>query len=191
LDFDATTASGGEPPNWRFLTPSGAIDFADGFAGRQSLDPSRTVGDFVLWTKRGQPSYQLAVVVDDHRQGVTQIIRGDDLLDSAARQLLLWRALGLSPEPAFTHLPLVLGPDGRRLAKRHGDTRIDHYRAQGVPAEAMIGLVAFWCGTLPRRACMSAREFRDALSLGTIPHAPITFTPEDDRWLLSQARSRS
>jgi glutamyl-tRNA synthetase len=188
FDFDAAAASGSDSPNWRYLTPPGEVRFTDGFAGPQSIDPSQSVGDFVLWTKRGQPSYQLAVVVDDHRQGVTQIIRGDDLLDSAARQLLLWRALDLSPEPRFTHLPLVLGSDGRRLAKRHGDTRIDHYRAHGVPAEAIIGLVAFWCGTLPRREQMSAPEFRDALSLGTIPHAPITFTPEDDRWLLSQAR---
>lgn len=181
----------GESPNWRFCTPPGAVEFVDGFAGPQSIDPSQTVGDFVIWTKRNLPSYQLAVVVDDHRQGVTQIIRGDDLLDSAARQLLLWRALDLSPEPRFTHLPLVLGSDGRRLAKRHGDTRVEYYRTHGVPAEAIIGLAAFWCGTLPRREQMSAPEFRDALSLGTIPHAPITFTPEDDRWLLSQARSRS
>lgn len=192
LDFDfpppGPGSAAGESPNWRFCTPPGPVTFTDSFAGPQSIDPSATVGDFVLWTKRNLPSYQLAVVVDDHGQGVSQIVRGDDLLDSAARQLLLWRALDLSPEPTFTHLPLVLGEDGRRLAKRHGDTRVDHYRAEGVPAEAVIGLVAFWCGTLPRRECLSASEFRHALKLSTIPHRPTTFRQEDDRWLLSQVR---
>ncbi len=189
MEFDSVVVEGGsEPPNWRFCTPDVDVEFGDGFAGRQRINPSSTVGDFVLWTRRGQPSYQLAVVVDDHRQGITQIVRGDDLLDSAARQLLLWRALELSPEPVFTHLPLVLGPDGRRLAKRHGDTRLDYYRSRGVPAEAVVGLVAFWCGTTPRRGLMNAAEFSDALVLSTIPHRPITFTQEDDRWLLSQAR---
>ena len=188
ITFSAASGGQGEAPNWRFCSPAGPVGFVDAFAGPQQIDPSKTVGDFVLWTKRGQPSYQLAVVVDDHRQGVTQVVRGDDLLDSAARQLLLWRALGLAPEPTFTHLPLVLGEDGRRLAKRHGDTRIDHYRAKGVPREAVIGLVAYWCGTTPRRERLGAAEFRDALEMGTIPARPITFTHEDDRWLLSQAR---
>jgi len=189
IDFDAAWGEGGgEVPNWRFCTPPGEVGFADGFAGEQRIDPSQTVGDFVLWTRRGQPSYQLAVVVDDHRQGVTQIVRGDDLLDSAARQLLLWRALGYLPEPTFMHLPLVLGPDGRRLAKRHGDTRIDHYRAKGVPAAAVIGLIAFWSGVNGVRQQLDAKAFMASLNLDTIPAGPKTFTDEDDRWLLSQAR---
>lgn len=192
LDFDplpmGVGAGPGQPPNWRFCTPPGVVEFVDGFAGPQRFEPAATVGDFVLWTRRGQPSYQLAVVVDDHRQGVTQIIRGDDLLDSAARQILIRRALGLEPEPVFAHLPLVRGPDGRRLAKRHGDTRIDTYRAAGVPPEAVIGLVAFWCGVLPRRERLGAPEFRAGLDMGTIPRTPITFTDEDDRWLRSQSR---
>ena len=181
--FDA----GAESSNWRFATPTGPVEFADGFAGAQRFDVSAIVGDFVVWTKRGQPAYQLAVVVDDHRQGVTDVVRGDDLLDSAARQLLLFRALGLSPEPAYTHLPLVRGPDGRRLAKRHGDTRVDHYRACGVPAEAVVGLIAAWSlgpGAGPRRP-MSAAEFSARFDLNTMPRGPVTFTAEDDAWLLS------
>ncbi|HVZ94725.1 MAG TPA: glutamate--tRNA ligase family protein, partial [Phycisphaerales bacterium] len=75
--------------NWRFAVPDRAVEFTDEFAGAQRTRPIDTIGDFVIWTKRGTPSYQLAVVVDDHRQGVTHIVRGDDLLDSAARQLLL------------------------------------------------------------------------------------------------------
>ncbi len=184
FDFDAA-AAGADRPNWRFCTPSGTVEFVDRHAGWQRIDPSQTVGDFVLWTKRGQPSYQLAVVVDDHRQGVTRVVRGDDLLDSAARQLLLWRALGLTPEPTFTHLPLVIGTDGRRLAKRHGDTRIDTYRARGVPPEGIIGLVAFWSGVSSKRSMMSATEFKDGLQMDTIPRGPITFSDEDERWLFS------
>jgi glutamyl-tRNA synthetase len=178
-------------PSWRLVVPEGAVRFDDAFAGPQSHDPSRTIGDFVIWTRRdpkrpGQPAYQLAVVVDDHRQGITQIVRGDDLLDSAARQLLLYRALGCAPEPVYTHLPLVKGPDGKRLAKRHGDTRLDTYRLQGATPQRVIGLIAHWSG-LPgpsgRPRPMDAHEFRDSFSLRKMNKEPVVFTAEDDAWL--------
>lgn len=170
--------------NWRFVVDPVGVEFTDAFVGAQRIDPSASVGDFVIWTKRAQPSYQLAVVVDDHRQGVTDVVRGDDLLDSAARQLLLYRALGFAPEPAYTHLPLVIGEDGRRLAKRHGDTRLDHYRAQDVPAERVIGLLAFWCGVSTQRRPMSASEFVSAFNIESMTRDAAVFTTEDDRWLL-------
>lgn len=173
-----------DAPAWRFATPDGEITFDDAFAGPQCWTPSATVGDFILWTKRDLPAYQLAVVVDDHAQGVTDVVRGDDLLDSAARQLLLYRALGYAPEPTYWHLPLVAGEDGRRLAKRHGDTRLDVYRAKGVRAERVIGLVAYWCGVGRERRVMSAAEFRDGFDMVSIPKEPITFRHEDDQWLL-------
>lgn len=174
--------------NWRFAAGPEAVEFADAFAGHQHHIPAQTVGDFVVWTKRNQPSYQLAVVVDDHRQGITQVVRGDDLLDSAARQLLLYRALGFHPEPTYTHLPLVKGPDGRRLAKRHGDTRLETYRSRGVPSERVIGLIARWCGLVgadDMARPMSSAEFRDAIDLRIIPPKAVVFTAEDDRWLLN------
>ncbi len=174
--------------SWRCAVPDVQVDFTDTFAGPQSHRPLDTIGDFVIWTKRGQPAYQLAVVVDDFRQGITDIIRGDDLLDSAARQLLLYRALGYLSEPNYTHLPLVCGEDGKRLAKRHGDTRIDSYQAQGVPAEAVIGLIAHWCNMTPQRTKLSAPEFAAGLNLDTIPRSPITFTAQDHAWLLSLAQ---
>ena len=145
-------------------------------------DYTDTIGDFVIWTKRAQPSYQLAVIIDDARQGVTHIIRGNDLLDSASRQLLLYRALKLSPEPTYTHLPLIRGRDGKRLAKRHGDSRLSHYRHLGVTPKRIIGLLAEWCGLGPRRE-QTAAEFLAAFDLAKLPRPPITFTTHDDAWL--------
>lgn len=171
---------------WRFATPTNAVEFVDGVAGPQRHQPARTIGDFIIWTKRAQPAYQLAVVVDDHRQGVTRVVRGNDLLDSAARQLLLMRALGLGPEPRYTHLPLVRGSDGKRLAKRHGDSRLTTYRARGVAAERIVGLIAFWSGVSDVRRAMDAGEFARRFSLDTMPRSDVTFTPEDDAWLLQR-----
>ncbi len=171
--------------NYRMLTCDLAITIDDQLMGRHVLNPFREVGDFVIWTKRGVPAYQLAVVVDDARQGVTDVVRGADLLPSAARQELLYRALDLTP-PRWWHLPLVIGQDGRRLAKRHGDTRIDAYREQGVPPQRIIGLLAFWSGVLNDRAEMSAHEFRMAFKAANLPSSPITFTQDDHQWLLAR-----
>src|SRR5207244_8880994 len=102
------------------------------------VDLRRTGGDFVVWKSAGTPAYQLAVVVDDAAQNVTEVIRGDDLVPSTPRQLLLYRALGLTP-PRFAHVPLVVGADGRRLAKRHGDTRLASLRERGVQPEKLVG----------------------------------------------------
>ena len=169
--------------NWRFVCPQQTVTFDDAFAGQQHITPADDVGDFLLWTRRAVPSYQLAVVVDDARQGVTQIVRGDDLIPSTGRQLLLHRALGLSPEPTYTHLPLVRGADGKRLAKRHGDTRLSTYRDAGVSAERIIALIARWSG-LGTTDAMSSREFAEVFRLDTMPAGDVTFSPEDDRWLL-------
>lgn len=184
FDPAAHTDPSGAPAGWRFLTPDQDVDFSDALAGPQSFNPHRSVGDFVVWTRADQPAYQLAVVVDDHRQRVTQVVRAADLLDSTARQLLLYRALAYIPEPTHTHLPLVLGPDGRRLAKRHGDTRIDHYRERAVTPQRLVGLLAHWTGITPDPCPMSAAEFAQRLDLATIPPEPVVFTPDDDAWLL-------
>ncbi|MFT3684950.1 MAG: glutamate--tRNA ligase family protein [Phycisphaerales bacterium] len=174
--------------NWRFATPECTVQFEDGLAGKQAISPAETIGDFALWTKRYVPSYQLAVVVDDARQGITAVVRGADLLDSAARQMLLYEALELGPPPSYYHLPLIVGPDGRRLAKRHGDSRVAYYRSKGVPAEAVIGLIGQWCGVTFERRRLSAIDFQRGLNWGCVPRGvePFVFTPEDNQWLLSQ-----
>src|SRR5436305_563989 len=125
----------------------------------------------------GAPAYQLAVVVDDAAQGITEVIRGDDLIPSTPRQLLLYRALGLEP-PRFAHVPLVVGPDGRRLAKRHGDTRLSALRQAGVTAEALVGLLAWSCGWLPDPRPITPRELLPAFTLASIPRRPFVLTPE-------------
>jgi glutamyl-tRNA synthetase len=170
--------------NWRLVAPDRAVAFDDAFAGARSFHVLEETGDFVIWTKRGEPAYQLAVVVDDHRFGVTQVVRGDDLLPSTARQILLHEALGLAPIPAYTHLPLIVGEDGRRLAKRHGDTRLVRYRDDGVRPERVVGLLASWSGVCDAPEEMTSREFAERFRLDTMPRTERVCRAEDERWLL-------
>jgi glutamyl-tRNA synthetase len=171
--------------NYRLRVDAETIEIDDRFAGPSTHRPADEVGDFVLWTRRGVPAYQLAVVVDDARQRISDVVRGDDLLPSAARQLLIYRALG-RPAPTWWHLPLVVGPDGRRLAKRHGDTRVARYREAGIAPQRIIGLMARWCGATTDRVEMSAEEFRSAFDLARLPRTPITFQEDDHAWLLAK-----
>lgn len=167
---------------WRLWVPNRELQFHDQWAGLQCGNVSQEVGDFVVANKQGTASYQLAVVVDDAQQGITDIVRGDDLLTSTFRQMWLVDGLQLSPPQHYWHLPLVIGADGRRLAKRHGDSRLVHYRSCGVSPERIWGLIADWCGL--GRQPMSAQEFVARFSLDRLPRDPIVFTPQDDAWLL-------
>jgi glutamyl-tRNA synthetase len=115
------------------------------------------------------------VVVDDAAMHVTEVIRGDDLVASTPRQLLLYDALGLTP-PRFTHVPLVVGPDGRRLAKRHGDTRLSTLRSSGVTPEEFVGLLAWSCGWLPRISPVSPRDLIATFTFAAIPKSPFVLT---------------
>lgn len=181
-DTQQAKATGREPA-MRFRVPKGIVEFTDGFRGPQRFDVLHQLGDFVIAKTDGTPAYQLAVVVDDAEMGVSDIVRGDDLIDSTPRQILLYRALGREDRiPRYCHLPLVVGTDGRRLAKRHGDTRLSFYRQQGVPASRILGLLARWCG-IDVDHPPTASALLGRLNLGTIPAAPMTFTADDDRWL--------
>ncbi len=176
-------ADAGRPPAWRVRVGDEPIEFVDGFAGPQRIDLSATCGDFVIYRNEGLAGYQLAVVVDDAAWGVDAIVRGDDLLDSAARQVHLRRLLGLAPEPEHWHLPLVVGPDGRRLAKRHGDTRLASYREAGTPPERVLGLLGHWSGLLADRGPATLDELLDGFDLGRLPPGQVVFTAEDDAFL--------
>jgi glutamyl-tRNA synthetase len=125
------------PPNWRFHVPDGErISFHDEGFGLQNFIAGKHFGDFVVWRHDGLPSYQLAVVVDDATMRITEVVRGADLLLSTARQLLLYRALGLTP-PAFFHCPLMTDETGVRLAKRHDALSLRRLREQGVSPESL------------------------------------------------------
>ncbi len=164
---------------WRLRVPEGVTAFEDQFAGRHEHDVQATSGDFLVATKEGLPSYQLAVVIDDSSQRIDRVVRGDDLLASTHRQLLLQQRLGLSSPPVYFHLPLVVGEDGRRLAKRHGDSRISHYRSLGVSARRIIGLLAQWCG-IDSRTALSASEFCKSFRIATMPDRAVTFLKTGD-----------
>jgi len=122
---------------YRFLVPDGEIiSFTDGHFGPQQFVAGKDFGDFVVWRQDGIPAYQLAVVVDDAAMQITEVVRGADLLLSTARQMLLYRALGLTP-PAFYHCPLMLDENGQRLAKRHDALSLRTLRAQGANPEKL------------------------------------------------------
>jgi glutamyl-tRNA synthetase len=173
---------------WRLIVPEGRKSFVDEFAGEYSVDTQNTIGDFLIWTKQAVPAYQLAVVVDDHRQGVNCIVRGDDLLSSVPRQRLIAQKLGWiqladnSNSMRYWHLPLIVGTDGRRLAKRHGDTRLSSYRESEVSVERVLGLMAEWCGVGSRQE-ISMSELLAGFDISALPRKPIVFQPADDRWL--------
>ena len=127
-------------PCWRFRVCDGEeVRFEDGGQGPQQFVAGKDFGDFVVWRPEGLPSYQLACVVDDAGMGITEVVRGADLLVSTARQLLLYRALGWEA-PAFFHCPLVTDAAGRRLAKRHDAASLRVWRERGMAPEALRAL---------------------------------------------------
>jgi glutamyl-tRNA synthetase len=123
----------------RFRCPDPPPRFVDGFRGRCVAPEAR--GDFVLARADGMVSYQLAVVVDDIAMGITEVVRGEDLAGCTGQQLALYAALG-APAPDFVHVPLMRGPDGKRLAKRDRATSLAELRARGMSAEAIVGQLA-------------------------------------------------
>jgi glutamyl-tRNA synthetase len=142
---EEAAGASGRPAALRFVAEAGEVTFHDELYGPQSFDPAAETGDFPVLRGNGGAAYQLATVVDDADSDVDLVIRGADLLPSSARQILLQRALGLPPV-RYLHLPLVVGPDGRRLAKRHGDTSLRTLRSAGWPAERLTGWLAATAG---------------------------------------------
>jgi len=165
-------------PCWRFRVPEGTIvSFDDVFAGRFTQDVSGTLGDFPVARDEFGAGYTLAVVVDDLDMGVTEVVRGDDLLAATPAQVLIARAIAPTRTFAYCHVPLVVGPDGRRLAKRHGDTRVAKYREAGRCPEEIIGFLAASCGWCRFGERRSLRDLLPVFRLESIPHAP--FVVED------------
>jgi glutamyl/glutaminyl-tRNA synthetase len=131
--------------SWRFLTPPGAVAFVDRARGAQLLHPDE---DPILTARDGEPAYPLAVVLDDARDGVTEVVRGADLLPATAAQIRLHEVLGLPP-PTYLHTPVLLGADGKKLSKSHGSAELRALRAAGWTARRVWGVLLPLLGMPP------------------------------------------
>lgn len=168
-------ALAGQSFAWRMRMPDRERTFVDRVAGEVRCNPARELGDFVIAKSDDTPAYQLAVVIDDRAMGVTEVLRGDDLIPSAFRQLELYDIFGWKP-PEYAHVPLVVGTDGRRLAKRHGDTRLSLLREAGVSAERFVGFLAWACGLLDEPRPVRPSDLLYKFQLGVLPRGPLVFT---------------
>jgi glutamyl-tRNA synthetase len=171
----------------RFLVPAGVVRVVDECAPPVDSDVQAEVGDFLIARREGAPAYQLAVVVDDAHQGVNQVVRGDDLLPSTARQWHLQRALGL-PHPAWVHVPLVVDTSGRRLAKRAEDLSLIQLRSERVDPRAIVAWAAKTAGQLtPPR--ITARELVASFELARLPRTRVVLD-QAELGVLRSARMR-
>ncbi len=173
----AAREDAGRRPAWRVRAGGARAAFDDRRHGRVE----GVVDDFVVRRADGAPAYQVAVVVDDDEQGVGEVVRGDDLLDTTPRQVWLARTLGLSV-PAYAHVPLVLGPDGERLAKRHGAVTLADLADAGTDAAHVLGLMAWSLGLREAGEAVvpvaSVTELLDGFALDDVPRDPWVFSTD-------------
>lgn len=149
-------------PCWRVCVPDETVCFTDGVQGVYAQELQKDCGDFIVRRSDGVYAYQLAVVTDDAAAGVTQVVRGCDLLPSTPRQLWLQRTLGFA-EPEYCHVPLLLAPDGRRLSKREHDLDMGELRARYAPQQ-LLGLIGYLAGLLEKPSFIRAQELAEAFS---------------------------
>ena len=149
-------------PAWRVRVPHQEIAFIDGVFGARGENLADACGDFIVRRSDGVYAYQLAVVCDDALGGVTEVVRGCDLLDSVPRQLWLYEVLGFTP-PKYFHLPLLVAPDGRRLSKRDRDLDMEHLRKAFAP-EDLLGRLAALCGLQPTPKPITAQDLVSSFS---------------------------
>lgn len=159
-------------PSYRVRVPHKEITFTDGLQGKFAQDLWKECGDFPIKRSDGAWAYQLAVVVDDAAMGVTEVVRGRDLLSSTPRQLWLYEALGLKA-PAFYHVPLLLAPDGRRLAKRDADLDLGALRQRYTPDE-LLGLLSFLAGQQKTTVPISAQALIEQFDWSAVPKEDIS-----------------
>jgi glutamyl-tRNA synthetase len=173
-DRDPSDAPAGAPFVVRIKAPrEGETVIDDAVQGRVAF-PNKDLDDFILLRSDGNPTYMLAVVVDDHDMGVTQIIRGDDHLTNAARQKHIYEALGWEA-PAFAHIPLIHGPDGAKLSKRHGALGVDAYRAMGYLPAALRNYLARLGWSQGDKEFFTGDELIEAFDLAQVHRSPARF----------------
>lgn len=163
-------------PALRLRVPEETIAFEDLHYGPQSQYLPVDCGDFILRRSDGVYAYQLAVVADDGDMGVTQVVRGRDLLSSTPRQILLYRLLGY-PEPEFGHTPLLVSSDGRRLSKRDGDTSLAGILGRGYSPRDVVGALACLAGLLPEPAPAAPEELLPLFAWEKLPREDIPLPP--------------
>lgn len=167
----------GRRPALRLRAGGAEVAFDDRRLGERTA----VVDDFVLRRADGIASYNLAVVVDDAHQGVDQVVRGDDLAETTPRQVLLQRLLGL-PTPEYLHVPLVLGSDGARLAKRHGAVGLAEQFERGATPEQVLGLFAWSLGWAPPGESLDASEVLERFAVDALPEGPWVLEPSTLDW---------
>jgi len=175
-------AASGEPHALRFRVPEGETSWDDAVHGRRAVANDH-IEDFVLLRSDGSPVYNLAVVSDDVAMGITFVLRGDDHLSNTPKQILLYRALG-ARLPTFAHVPMILGPDGKRLSKRHGAASVEAYRELGILPEALFNFLAL-LGWSPGgdREVMDPADLIEAFSVERILKKSAVFDSEKLMWL--------
>ena len=163
-------------PLWRLRVPDESIAFSDGHYGPYAENLARECGDFILRRADGVFAYQLAVVADDIDAGITQVVRGRDLLSSTPRQLFLYRLLNAAP-PEYYHVPLLTAPDGRRLSKRDGDQSLENLREK-YTAQEIVGKLAYAYGLQPEPAPRTPESLIKDFSWAKVPKQDVCL-PED------------
>jgi len=177
-------AAQGRPRSVRFRTPDdGVSTFTDIIRGDVAVEWA-LIADFVIVRSSGAPVFFLANAVDDAEMGITHVVRGEDLLDSTHRVLALRRALGTTPLPQYAHLAMLLGPDRKKLSKRHGAMGIEDFRAQGILAPALFNYLALLGFSLSDgREHASAAEFIAEFDLARVNHTAAIFDAQKLEWL--------
>jgi len=163
-------------PAWRVRVPDRLWQVEDRIQGHFEMNLATDCGDMVVRRADGIYVYQLAVTVDDGEAGVTEVVRGSDLLSSAPRQMYLQELFGF-PHPEYAHVPMLLSPDGRRLSKRDRDMDLGQLRETTTP-EALLGALAYACGLLDRNEPASAKELANIFAWKKIKKADICLPPE-------------
>jgi len=175
-------AARGEPHALRFFMPEGATTWEDAVRGEVTFQ-NATLDDLVILRTDLHPTYNFAAVVDDAAMRISHVLRGDDHISNTPRQIQLYKALGLEP-PVFGHVPMILGPDGTRLSKRHGATSVTEYRDEGFLPEAMINFLALlgWAYD-GEREIFTLEELTQVFSLDRISKNPAIFNHEKLEWM--------
>lgn len=174
--IDADSHTSGRKPATRLVVPDEEIHFVDAHYGPQSVNLAKHCGDFVLRRADGAWAYQLAVVVDDALMGITEVVRGRDLLLSAPQQIYLYRLFGF-PVPAFCHLPLLCNESGQRLCKRDKSLDLGEIRKAGNKAESVLGQLAFYARIIDRPEPVCSHDLVSEFSWDKVPVDDILVSP--------------